>query len=360
MYRFSPVNQTGINLTAAYWNPILAWVSERSGVRLVLKIARTSAETTAFVLKDEAEFVFTNHLFSPEREQLGWKVFGRRFVPPIHGQIIVPADSPVTSLAQLDGKEVSFPGPEAFVAYKVPYAQLLAQKVNVKVSFGGNLDGAMAQMYSGRTAACGVNSQIAEGHARRENKRYRVSSQRFSRKPLNIEFVLIIDTTRAHTSPSAEALCAQLRHAEHAALLDLDFSVEDELRDLRREQPLKAIARDRVPMDCQHAGPVFQVVFHLKNVRRQFSRLSDRHESGPEPGRQGATEDEPPRLDSNDLGNALAFIPGSQLIGNGAIGLSVFEEGGNVVEQNAGLRKVGDFSNEGFVVHASDGIGTSS
>jgi phosphonate transport system substrate-binding protein len=173
-YRFTPVPQYAIPLVAAYWNPILAWVSERSGVKLVLKIARTSAETTAFVLKDEAEFVFTNHLFSPDREQLGWKVFGRRFVPPIHGQIIVPADSPITSLAQLEGKEVSFPGAEAFVAYKVPYAQLLAQKVNVKVSFGGNLDGAMAQMYSGRTAACGVNSQIAEGHARRENKRYRV------------------------------------------------------------------------------------------------------------------------------------------------------------------------------------------
>ncbi len=62
---------------------------------------------------------------------------------------------------------------------------------------------------------------IARGHTQlvqREYKRYRVSSQRFSRKPLNIEFVLIIDTTRAHTSPSAEALCAQLRHAEHAAL----------------------------------------------------------------------------------------------------------------------------------------------
>jgi adenine-specific DNA-methyltransferase len=62
---------------------------------------------------------------------------------------------------------------------------------------------------------------IARGHTQlvqREYKRYRVSSQRFSRKPLNIEFVLITDTTRTHAGPSAEALCAQLRHAEHAAL----------------------------------------------------------------------------------------------------------------------------------------------
>ena len=33
-YRFSPVNQYGINVTAAYWNPIIAWVSEKSGVPL--------------------------------------------------------------------------------------------------------------------------------------------------------------------------------------------------------------------------------------------------------------------------------------------------------------------------------------
>jgi phosphonate transport system substrate-binding protein len=31
VYRFSPVNQYGINLTAAYWNPIISWVSEKAG-----------------------------------------------------------------------------------------------------------------------------------------------------------------------------------------------------------------------------------------------------------------------------------------------------------------------------------------
>ena len=50
VYRFSPVNQYDINLTAAYWNPIITYVSEKSGVPLQLKIGRTSADTTAFVL----------------------------------------------------------------------------------------------------------------------------------------------------------------------------------------------------------------------------------------------------------------------------------------------------------------------
>lgn len=173
-YRFSPVPQQAIPLVAGYWNPILAWVSQRSGVKLQLKISRTSAETTKYVLDQEVEFVFTNHLFSPEREQLGWKVIGRRQTPAVHGQIVVPADSPITDLMQLEGKEVAFPGPEALVAYKVPTAHLMSRKVTVKPVFGGNMDGALAQLYAGKVAACGANSQLVEGHARRENKKYRV------------------------------------------------------------------------------------------------------------------------------------------------------------------------------------------
>jgi phosphonate transport system substrate-binding protein len=173
-YRFSPVNQYGINLTAEYWNPIIDYVAEKSGVKMKLKIGRTSADTTAYVLANEAEFVFTNHLFSPEREQLGWKVFGRRQTPPVRSQIIVAADSPVTSLAQLAGAEVAFPGPEALVAYKVSYAHLLEEKVDVKVVFAGNHDAAFVQLFSGKVKAVGANSQLVDGYVNRENKKIRV------------------------------------------------------------------------------------------------------------------------------------------------------------------------------------------
>lgn len=174
VYRFSPVNQYDINLTAAYWNPIIQYVSETSGVKLNLKIGRTSADTTAYVLAQEVEFVFSNHLFSPEREQLGWKVFGRREMPPVRGQIVVPADSPITDLAQLQGQEVAFPGPEAFIAYKIPYAQLLARGIDAKVVFGGNQNAALAQLFAGKVKAVGGNSQLLEGYAKREDKNLRV------------------------------------------------------------------------------------------------------------------------------------------------------------------------------------------
>ena len=173
-YRFSPVNQWDINKTAAYWNPIIQYVSEKSGVKLQLKIGRTSADTTSYVLAQEVEFVFSNHLFSPEREALGWKVFGRRNAPALHGQIAVPADSPITRLEELQGQEVAFAGPEAFIGYKVPYAHLASKGVDVKVVFGGNQNAAIAQMFAGKAKATGSNSMLIDGYARRENKKFRI------------------------------------------------------------------------------------------------------------------------------------------------------------------------------------------
>lgn len=173
-YTFSPVNQYDINLTAAYWNPIINYVSEKSGVKLNLKIGRTSADTTSYVLAKEVEFVFSNHLFSPEREQLGWKVIGRRNTPALQGQIVVPEDSPITDISQLKGKEVAFAGPEAFIIYKVPYAHLLSRNIDVKVVFSGNQTAAFAQLFSGKVAASGGNSQLVDGYTRREGKKFRV------------------------------------------------------------------------------------------------------------------------------------------------------------------------------------------
>ena len=173
-YKFSPVNQYDINLTAAYWNPIISYVSEKSGVNLTLKIGRTSADTTSYVLTKEVDFAFTNHLFAPEREKLGWQTFGRRNLPPVSGEIVVPEGSPITSIAQLNGKDIAFPGPEAMIAYKVPMAYLMSQKIKVNVVFGGNQNGAFGQLFAGQVQAVGGNSQLIESYTNREKRKFRV------------------------------------------------------------------------------------------------------------------------------------------------------------------------------------------
>ena len=181
-FEFSPVNQYGLQLTAGYWNPIIAYVSRVSGVELVLKIGRTSNDTTSYVLAQEVDFAFTNHLFSPSRMAMRWTVLARRDSPPVRGQIAVLEESPIQNLADLKDKEVGFPGPEAFLAYKVPLAHLQASSIPVRVVFGGNMDSAFTQLISGKVSAVGANSQLIEGFTGREKQKLRVL---WSSEPFN-------------------------------------------------------------------------------------------------------------------------------------------------------------------------------
>lgn len=173
-YKFSPVNQYNVQVSASFWNPIIHYVSSRSGVCIELKLGRTSADTTSFVLAREVDFAFTNHLFSPERSKMGWTVFGRRNLPPVRSQIVVPADSPIRDLRQLAGASVGFPGPEALVAYKLSYAELLQRDILVTVVFAGNQDAAFTQLFAGMVKAVGANSQLVENWQGREGAAFRV------------------------------------------------------------------------------------------------------------------------------------------------------------------------------------------
>jgi phosphonate transport system substrate-binding protein len=173
-YNFSPVNQYNLQVSASFWNPIVRYVSSKSGVRLNLKLGRTSADTTSYVLAREVDFAFTNHLFSPDREKMGWTVFGRRDAPPVRAQIVVPADSPVKELAELSGATVVFPGPEALVAYKATYAELLRRRIPVNAVFAGNMDAAFSQLFAGKARAGGANSQLVQNYSGRESKSFRV------------------------------------------------------------------------------------------------------------------------------------------------------------------------------------------
>jgi phosphonate transport system substrate-binding protein len=173
-YRFSPVNQYGVRLTAEYWNPIIDYVSGRSGIKLTLKMGRTSADTFASVLAGEVDIIFSNHFFSPEREKLGWRVIARRNTGPVTSQIVVPLDAPIRDLTELAGGQVAFVGPEAVVGYRFPYAHLLSRQIDVRPVFAGNAEAALSRMFAGGVQAAGLNSQVIESYARREGKAYRV------------------------------------------------------------------------------------------------------------------------------------------------------------------------------------------
>lgn len=173
-YYFGVLNQRSVQLTAQYWNPILRYVSERSGVPLELRMGKTAVETTAMTVRGEFAFVFTNHLFTPERERLGYRVIARPDSPDIQASITVRKDCPFRSLSDLDMAIVVFPSREAFVGYWVPMDALLKSGIKVQAVFGGNQEGAIAQLQAGAVEAAAVNNRVLENYGRRENFRYRV------------------------------------------------------------------------------------------------------------------------------------------------------------------------------------------
>src|SRR5262249_59345615 len=91
----------------------------------------------------------------------------------IRAVIAVPADSPIQSLHQLEGKRVSFPSTDAFVAYAVPLVALKRAGVRVEQVFGGNQEGTLAQLKAKRVEAGAVNSRFLSQYAEREHVQFR-------------------------------------------------------------------------------------------------------------------------------------------------------------------------------------------
>ncbi len=172
-YAFNVLNQRSVALTAQYWNPILTYVSAKSGVPLELKLAKSSDEGNAQAEHGAYAFLYTNHFFTPERDRLGYKVIARPAGPGIKSEIVVPADSPVKKIEDLDGKDVAFVSRDGFTGYWLPLDALLRAKVKVNVVFTGNQEASSAQLRIKKVAAAGVNSSVMARYARRESFDYR-------------------------------------------------------------------------------------------------------------------------------------------------------------------------------------------
>ena len=172
-YVFNVLNQRSIALTAQYWNPILTYVTAKSGVPLELKLAKTAKEGNTAAEHGAYDFLYTNHFFTPERDKLGYRVIARPAGQGIKSQIVVPADSPAKTLSDLEGKDVAFVSPDGFTGYWLSYDALLAAKVKVNVVFTGNQEASSAQLKVNKVAAAGVNSSIMARYGRREAFEYR-------------------------------------------------------------------------------------------------------------------------------------------------------------------------------------------
>ena len=170
---FGVLNQQSASLTAERWNPILQYVSTTSGVPLQLRMGPTVEDTDAMMGRGELDFVFTNHNFQSEFDGVGYKVIARWSGEPIRGVIVVPTDSPIRELRQLEGRRVAFPSRDAFAAYAVPLVAFKRAGVTMQEVLAANQEGALAQLKARRVDAAAVNSRFLGQYEEREAVRFR-------------------------------------------------------------------------------------------------------------------------------------------------------------------------------------------
>lgn len=185
--QFGVLNQQSTIQTAERWNPILRYLTHKTGIPLKMKMGATVEQTDAMMGREEFDLVFTNHSFQTEYDGK-YKVLARWAGKPIHGVLVVLEESPIRQLSELQGQVVGFPSPDAFVAYAVPTVALKEAGVAVTEKFAGNQDGTLAQLKARQVQSVAANSRFLEQYSRREQLRYRViyQSEAFHELPVMI------------------------------------------------------------------------------------------------------------------------------------------------------------------------------
>jgi len=165
---FGILNQQSPALTAERWNPILAYLTGKTGLKLRLRMGATVERTDEMMAQGEFDFVFTNHNFKPEYDALGLGVIARWGLEPSMAAIAVAGDSPVGRLQDLAGLRVAFPSAHAFLGYAVPRVALRRAGVQVEEVFAANQEGGLAQLKAGRVDAVAANSRFLQAFVARE------------------------------------------------------------------------------------------------------------------------------------------------------------------------------------------------
>lgn len=172
--QFGVQNQRSILLTAQLWNPILKYVSSKSGVPLTLKMGKTAKATMTMAEQGQFDFIYSNLLFIPAREKLGYHPIVRFNTPGIRALIVVRDNSPYQKITDLNLLRVAFPTPDGFAGYSLQMDAFLQAGVKVEPVFTGNQESAMARLQFGHVVAAGVNNVLLENYAKRESFKYRV------------------------------------------------------------------------------------------------------------------------------------------------------------------------------------------
>ncbi len=149
-YSFGVLSQRSAVLTAQYWNPILAYVQQKTGIELELKVTRTAPESNNAIERGEYDFVYSKSIFQPRMAAVNYQV------------ILRPRDEVMT------GQEVGLP---VSVHPRVPKHIVMAVRTTID---GMDLDPAGMKILDASARAIGQKPPLGfRASSPADNQRYR-------------------------------------------------------------------------------------------------------------------------------------------------------------------------------------------
>jgi phosphonate transport system substrate-binding protein len=174
-YSFGVTSRDSVMTTAAQWNPILAWIEKRTGVRLNLKMGLTTSDTQTHLLRGEYDFFVGYPLLQPEaQKELSFHVLAKAIGEQDGSLILVQVTSPYRQLSDLNGQEVSMGGEGIFVGHVFPLMALREKGIRVIPKVVVSQEALIKLFKIGQTSAAVVNLNVLEKAMRHNDGNYRV------------------------------------------------------------------------------------------------------------------------------------------------------------------------------------------
>lgn len=136
VHSFEVVPQVTASKIYTAWSPLLERVGREAGLCFELRVSATIPEFEQRLLRGEPEFVFLN----PYHAVLAYQK--KKYQPLLAdsedlltGILVVRADSPIKSLDELKGHNITFPAPNAFAASLLIRAELAKKKIQITPVF---------------------------------------------------------------------------------------------------------------------------------------------------------------------------------------------------------------------------------
>ncbi len=247
-YSLAVVPQFQAQEISRVWEPILARLSQETGVTFTLMVAKDIPAFEGDIMAGKPDFAYMN----PFHQVMVRGAQG--YVPLVRdsklltGILVVRADDPIRSVQELKGKTIAFPAPNAFGASLLIRGQLAEHdKVDITPFYAKTHTNAYRQTIVGKAAASGGLRATLD------------------KEPPEVQAVLrvLMETPGAapHPLSAHPRVPAALQQAVTAAMLKLadDPGLQAEFKGVPMVKPIRAdYVRDYQPLDKLKLGKYVQ------------------------------------------------------------------------------------------------------